>query len=441
MQATDETRLTLTQAAALLQRRELSPLELTDAYLRRIERLNPHLNAYVTVTAERAREDARRATEQLGAGASRGPLHGVPIALKDLYDTAGIRTAGGAKILADRVPGADATAARRLREAGTVLLGKLNTHELAFGVTTTNPHFGATRNPWDPERIPGGSSGGAGAAVAAGLAAATLGTDTGGSIRIPASLCGCVGLKPTYGRVSKAGVLPLSRLLDHAGPLTATVEDAARLLQVVAGYDPDDGSTVPVPVPDYAAALGEGVRGLRVGVPRGYFFDRLDDEVRSAVERALGVLHDLGAELHEVAVPDFGPIALPAFGLAVADLLDLYGEQRGAERVLERLPRTQVGREREGADELGQPGLRVAHAAGVRHRRSIRQDDRPALGRPRGGRATRAALGARTPGRRRNAGRSRHRPRAKGVSRPPRSGGGRRPANAGRGGRPPGGAV
>src|SRR5436190_11033400 len=178
MPALDLFGLTVARAAALIQGRELSPLELAEQYLRRIERLNPRLNAYVTVSGERALEDARRAGDELAAGRSRGPLHGVPIGLKDLYDTAGIRTAGGAKIFADRVPDADCTVARRLREAGAVLLGKLNTHELAWGVTTDNPHFGATRNPWDPERIPGGSSGGSGAAIAAGLAAATMGTDT-----------------------------------------------------------------------------------------------------------------------------------------------------------------------------------------------------------------------------------------------------------------------
>ncbi len=178
------------------------------------------------VTAERARADARHATDEIASGSYRSPFHGVSLALEDLYATAGIRTAGGAKILADRVPATDSTIARKLREAGAVLLGKLNTHERAFGVTTANPHFGPTHKPWKLDAIPGGSSGGSGAAIAAGLAAATTGTDTGGSIRIPASLCGCVGLKPTYGRVSKAGVLPLSWLLDTAGPITRTVEDA-----------------------------------------------------------------------------------------------------------------------------------------------------------------------------------------------------------------------
>ena len=327
MQATDVSHLSLSEAAALIQARSISPQELTEEYLLRIERLNPRLNAYVQVTTERAQADARRATEEIASGKYRGPLHGVPIGLKDLYDTAGIRTAGGAKILFERVPETDSTVARKLREAGAVLLGKLNTHELAFGVTTNNPHFGATRNPWHLDAIPGGSSGGSGAAIAAGLAAGTTGTDTGGSIRIPAALCGCVGLKPTYGRVSKAGVLPLSWVLDNAGPITRTVEDAAVMLQAMAGYDPDDFSTVPVPVDDYVSALSGGVRGLRLGVPRTYFYDRLDDDVQSAVQQALDTLRGLGAELRDVQVPDFGPVTLPAFGLVVAELLELYGDE------------------------------------------------------------------------------------------------------------------
>ena len=202
--------MSVAQASKALRAREFSPLELADAYLSRIEKLNPRVNAYITVTAERARADARRATEEIAAGKWRGPLHGIPIALKDLYETAGIRTTGGGKIHAKHVPEQDCPVAKRLRDAGTILLGKLNTHEYAYGVTTNNPHYGPTRNPWNLEHIPGGSSGGSGAAIAAGLATATLGTDTGGSIRMPASVCGTVGLKPTYGRVSKAGVLPLS---------------------------------------------------------------------------------------------------------------------------------------------------------------------------------------------------------------------------------------
>jgi aspartyl-tRNA(Asn)/glutamyl-tRNA(Gln) amidotransferase subunit A len=318
--------LSVARAARALRAKELSPLELADAYLRRIAQLNPRVNAYITVTEERAREDARRATDELAAGRARGPLHGIPIAHKDLYETAGIRTTGGAKIHAQHVPSADCTVARRLRDAGTVLLGKLNTHEYAYGVTTNNPHFGATRNPWDLARIPAGSSGGSGAAIAAGLATATTGTDTGGSIRMPASLCGVVGLKPTYGRVSKAGVLPLSYAFDHAGPITRTVEDAALLLNAMAGYDPADATTLRVPVEDAGAQLGAGVRGLRVGVPRAWFFERLDGEVAAAVECALGELARLGAEVRDVALPGVGDALAGIFAFVLAEAQAIHAE-------------------------------------------------------------------------------------------------------------------
>ncbi len=299
----DLTLLTIAEASARIARRELSPSELTGAYLDRIERLNPAINAYVTVTAERARDEAARATAEIAAGRYLGPLHGIPLGLKDLYDTAGIETVGGSKILAGRVPDRDCTVARKLSEAGAILLGKTNTHEFAWGTTTNNPHTGATHNPWDLERIPGGSSGGSGAAIAARMAAGTLGTDTGGSIRIPAALCGCVGLKPTWGRVSKAGVLPMSWQFDHPGPIVKCVEDAALLLQAIAGYDTEDFATVPVPVPDYREALDRGIAGLRVGAPREEFFGLLDAEVRVAIELVIEQLQRLGAEI----VDDFDP--------------------------------------------------------------------------------------------------------------------------------------
>ncbi len=210
MQMSADPYMSIARAASRIRARELSPTELTELYLRRIEQRDPTINAYITVTAERARADAVRATAEIAAGNYRGPLHGIPIALKDLFETAGIRTTAGSKILADWVPEEDSTVARRLREAGAVLLGKLHTHEFAYGGTTNNPHYGPTRNPWDTTRIPGGSSGGSGAAIAAGLVAGTMGTDTAGSIRMPASFCGVVGLKPTFGRVSRAGIVPLS---------------------------------------------------------------------------------------------------------------------------------------------------------------------------------------------------------------------------------------
>ncbi len=297
---TDPTDLTIAEAARLIERRQLSPVELTRACLDRIERLNPALNAFVTVTADYALEDARRAQADLQAGIYRGPLHGIPVALKDLIDTAGVETAAGSAVLRGRVPAADATVVRRLREAGAVLVGKTNTHEFAWGTTTNNPHTGPTRNPWDLDRIPGGSSGGSGAAVAARLVPAALGTDTGGSIRIPAALCGCVGLKPTYGRVSRAGIIPMSWQFDHVGPLARTVEDAAILLEAIAGPDPADFATVPVPVPSFRAAIVPDVRGLHIGIPRDQFFGLVDPEVLVAVEEAIEVFRALGAEVDDV---------------------------------------------------------------------------------------------------------------------------------------------
>lgn len=326
MQATDLAYLSIAEAATRLRRREFSPVELTDACLCQIEALNPRLNAYITVTAERARADARRAEEAIAAGRDQRPLLGIPIALKDLYATEGIRTTAGAKILSDWTPERDSSVARRLREQGSVLLGKLNTHELAYGVTTNNPHFGPTRNPWSLEMIPGGSSGGSGAAASAGMALGTMGTDTGGSIRIPASLCGVVGLKASYGRVSKAGVVPLSFVADHAGPLTRTVEDAALMLQAVAGYDPEDASSVRAPVPDYLAALDGDLRGLRAGVPRQHFYERLDAEVRAAIEAAIEVLAGLGVEMGEVEIPGIGESLPGLFGLILTEAQEYHAQ-------------------------------------------------------------------------------------------------------------------
>jgi aspartyl-tRNA(Asn)/glutamyl-tRNA(Gln) amidotransferase subunit A len=308
MHATELTDLSLAQAAALIKQGALSPLELTEAYLRRIGQLNPTINAYITVTADRAWEDARRATTAIAAGTYRGPLHGIPIALKDVFATAGIRTTAGSKIHGEWVPDKDSTVVRKLREGGAVMLGKLNMHEYGAGVTTNNPHFGPTRNPWKLDCVPGGSSGGSAAAIAAGMAAATMGSDTAGSVRMPAALCGVVGLKPTYGRVSKAGVVPMAPSLDHVGPITRTVEDAALMLQLLAGYDPDDFSTVRTAIDDYTSNLRDGIVGLRVGVPRAYFYERLDDDVRVVVQEALDAFQKLGARIQDVDIPGVGTL-------------------------------------------------------------------------------------------------------------------------------------
>jgi len=292
----------IAELGARLRARTLSPVELVEDLLSRIER-RAELGAFITVTAEAALAQAAEAAEEIAAGRYRGPLHGIPVSLKDLIETRGIRTTCGSRILATHVPARDAAVAARLREAGAILIGKTALHEFAYGVTTDNPHFGPTRNPWHVGRIPGGSSGGSGAAVAAGLGPASLGTDTGGSIRIPAALCGVVGLKPSYGRVSRHGVFPLAWTLDHVGPLTRTVEDAALVLQAIAGADPGDPTTLGQDVPDFGAAVHRPVRGLRVGAPADAYHRVMAEDVRAAFEEALGVLRGLGIQLGEVRFP------------------------------------------------------------------------------------------------------------------------------------------
>ena len=294
--------LSLREQARLIQRKEVSPVNLVEETLARIERLDPRLNSYITVTAESAREDARRAEQEIAAGRNRGSLHGIPVSIKDLFATHGVRTTCGSKVLADWVPDFDATSVARWREAGAVLVGKTNMHEFAYGVTNDNPFYGPARNPWDLERVPGGSSGGSGAAVAASLCAASLGSDTGGSIRIPSAVCGVVGLKPTYGRVSRFGAIPLSWTLDHVGPLARSVEDVALLLGVLAGPDPNDATCSSRPVPDYRKALTGEVRGVRLGLPVEYFFTNVDAEILVAVQVAVKTLESLGAEVHPVSL-------------------------------------------------------------------------------------------------------------------------------------------
>ncbi len=298
----------IAELAPRLAARELSPVELTEAVLRRIERLEPRLNAYITVTAESARHAARAAEAAIMAGHHLGPLHGIPVAVKDLYATRGIATTYGSPLFAGWVPEFDAAAVERLKRAGAVLLGKTNLHELAYGTTSANAHYGPVHNPWRQGHHPGGSSGGSAAAVAAGTAFAALGSDTGASIRQPAACTGIVGIKPTFGLVSKFGALPLSWSQDHVGPLTRTVADAALLLQVLAGHDPRDPTSVQRPLPDFSAGLGDGVAGRRLGVPRAFFFEECDPEVAAAVEAALAVLEDQGALVEEILLPDMAAL-------------------------------------------------------------------------------------------------------------------------------------
>ena len=291
---------TISEVAILLRKKEISPVEITEACLQRIEERDPALNAFITVMAESALAEARAAEAQILQGEWRGPLHGVPIALKDLIDTAGVRTTAASALYKNRIPSEDAEVVRRLRQAGAVIVGKNNLHEFAYGGSSLVSHFGDVHNPCDAKHVAGGSSGGSAAAVVAGMAYAAIGTDTAGSIREPAALCGCVGLKPTYGRVSNRGVIPLSRSLDHTGPLTTTVEDAAIMLQTIAGYDAGDIASVDVPVADYVSGLHEDAKTLRVGVPRAYFYDDLDAEVASAIEAALGVIISLVTEMKDI---------------------------------------------------------------------------------------------------------------------------------------------
>ena len=312
-------------------RRRVSPVEIVTALLDRIDRFNLGLCSYITVCPESALEAARRAEREINAGQHRGPLHGIPIAQKDIHFTRGVRTTAHSRTLIDFVPDHDATHVRRLAEAGMILIGKTNTTEFAIG---TMDIFGTARNPWDPSRYTGGSSGGSGNAVAGGLAVAATGSDTGGSIRIPSSFCGIVGMKPTYGRVSRYGVIPLSWSMDHVGPMCRTVADCAILLQHMAGHDPLDPTSSRRPVPDYRAELGREIADIVLGVPRQHFFERLDPEVDTAVQTALLRLEALGARLEPLDLPrarDIGPVGwalmmAEAFGQHAARMRHQFGQ-------------------------------------------------------------------------------------------------------------------
>ena len=305
----DLARLTLKQASELLRRRDVSPVDLVEACLSRIERHDRAINAFITVTREQALATAREMESELRRGRPRGPLHGVPIALKDNIDTDGVLTTAASGVFKDRVPTEDAEVVVRLKRAGAVLLGKLNLHEFALGGTSTVTHFGPVHNPWALDRVAGGSSGGSAAAIAADMCFGALGTDTGGSIRIPASLCGIVGFKPTYGRVSTRGVVPMAWTLDHVGPMCKTVEDAALVLSAIAGYDALDATSIDAPTEDYVRAVRMATTKLRVGVARTPFFDNLNPEVAKAVEEAIDVLRKLTAPVVDVEVPSSGNIA------------------------------------------------------------------------------------------------------------------------------------
>lgn len=295
--------LTIKKASELIKSKELSPVELTKSLLDRIEENDEKLNSYITVLSERALETAAKAEEEISSGNYKGALHGIPLGLKDIFITKDITTTCGSKMLENFIPPYDATVTTKLMEQGAVILGKNNMDEFAMGSSTETSYFGPTANPWDLQRVPGGSSGGSASATAASLCLGSIGTDTGGSIRQPASLCGVVGMKPTYGRVSRFGMIAFASSLDQAGPVTKTVEDTAIILNTISGPDTRDSTCVNIPVPDYTVALKDDLKGLKIGIPKEYFVDGMDKDVEEASRKAISEIENLGAEIVEISLP------------------------------------------------------------------------------------------------------------------------------------------
>jgi len=325
-------RKTIAQIAPLIASRQLSPTELVEHFLRRIEAENPRLNAFVRVSGDEARDAAKALTEELAHGAPRGPLHGIPVAVKDLTDTAGIRTTYGSGLFREHVPLVDAPPVARLRAAGAVIVGKTNTHEFAFGTTTDNPHYGATHNPWRLGHVPGGSSGGSGAAVGAALVPLATGSDTGGSIRIPAAACACVGIKPSFGRVSLRGTHPLASSLDHVGPLARTAEDCAIALDAMAGFDREDPWSIEFPSVSLRHDLERPLRGVRIAVAPGYRPVAVAASVLAGVAAACDTLTRLGAEIVEVSLPDAHEVIVATSVILLAESYAQHGTQFAARR-------------------------------------------------------------------------------------------------------------
>ena len=310
--------LTVSELAPKIRSREISPVEVVEAALQRADRFQPVLNSFITILHDKAMEQARQLEGELGRGQYRGPLHGIPVGLKDNLSTAGIRTTLGSKVLVDNVPLEDAHVVARCKEAGAIILGKENMDEFMGGATSNNPHYGPVHNPWELDHIPGGSSGGSGANVSAGVTFASLGTDFAGSVRLPGHFCGIVGLKQTFGRVSQRGSLVTSFNGDHVGPLTRSVSDSALVLQAIAGHDPLDPSTVPVPVPDYSEGLDRNLRGLKMGIPANHYFEHseIDPEVEVSVRAAINALEEMGVEPVGVSLPSLeyaGALFIPGW--------------------------------------------------------------------------------------------------------------------------------
>ncbi len=295
--------LSIGEASRLIKKKEISPEELTESVLDRITKLDGELNSYITVMGEKALESARKAGEEISSGSYRGPLHGIPLGLKDIFVMKGVPATCGSKMLENFFPPYDATVTKKLLDAGAVIVGKNNMDEFAMGSSTETSYFGPAKNPWDTARVPGGSSGGSAAATAASLCLGSVGTDTGGSIRQPASFCGVVGMKPTYGRVSRFGMIAFASSLDQAGPITKTVEDAALILNAISGHDRRDSTCVNAPVPDYTQSLKDSIKGMKIGVPREYFIPGMDREVEEAAKKAIALVEDLGGDVIEISLP------------------------------------------------------------------------------------------------------------------------------------------
>jgi aspartyl-tRNA(Asn)/glutamyl-tRNA(Gln) amidotransferase subunit A len=317
--------LSAAELSKLIKRREISPVEVVKAYLARVEAVEPALNSFITLLPEQAMEEARLAEHEIRSGQYRSPLHGIPIGLKDLFYVKGVPNTSGSKIFDHFIPDYDSTVALKLREAGAILLGKLNLHQFAYGPTGENPDYGNMHNPWDRERIPGGSSGGSASATASGQCALAMGTDTGGSIRIPSALCGLVGLKPTYGRLSRYGMTVLSWSQDHPGPMARTVEDCVLVMNAVAGYDPRDPSSADRSAPDFTQSLTENIKGLRVGVPKEPFEDPIDSEVEHFVRDAIELQGKLGATIDEISWPLYHESKAIASTILMAEATAYHG--------------------------------------------------------------------------------------------------------------------